>query len=74
VALLFYFISFQFIFITRTKVLVGLPQGVGGLAILFHFILVYFYNTHKVLAAPPEGMVTLFFYFICFVLFSAYFI
>jgi hypothetical protein len=30
---------------------VGLPQGVGGLAILFHFILfisVYFHGMHQV--------------------------
>jgi hypothetical protein len=30
------------------------PQGVGGLAILFGFILVYFYNTHQVLIGLPQ--------------------
>ena len=40
--------------------LVGLPQGVGGLAILFvfilYFILVYFHNTHQVLLGLPQGV------------------
>jgi hypothetical protein len=45
----------------------GLPQGVGGLAILYHFyfISVYFYNTHHVLVGLPQGA----FYFIYFFLF-----
>jgi hypothetical protein len=37
-------------------VLVGLPQGVGGLAFLFYFILAYFYNTHPVLVGLPQGV------------------
>jgi hypothetical protein len=32
-------------------VLVGLPQGLDGLAILF-----YFYNTHQVLVGLPQGV------------------
>jgi hypothetical protein len=37
-------------------VLVGLPEGVCGLVILFYFILVYSYNTHQVLVrAAPRG-------------------
>jgi hypothetical protein len=59
-------------------VLVGLPQGVGNLAILFHFILicfvlVYFQNTHQVLVGLPHGVggLAILFYFIllCFSLF-----
>jgi hypothetical protein len=51
-------------------VFVGLPQGDGGLAILFyffclylfiHFISVYFYNTHQ-----GVGGVAILFYFISF--------
>jgi hypothetical protein len=51
-----------------------LPQGVGGLAILFHFILfvlslfdlilVYVHNTHQVLVGLPQeagGLATLYF-------------
>jgi hypothetical protein len=54
-------------------VLVGLPQGVGGLAIFFKFnlicfVLVYFYNTHQVLVGLPQGVdglaVLFLFYFI----------
>jgi hypothetical protein len=39
-------------------VLVGLPQGVDGPAILYHInlILVYFYNTHQVLVGLPQGV------------------
>jgi hypothetical protein len=42
-------------------VLVGLPQGVGDLAILiyfdfFLFILVYFYHLHQVLVGLPQGV------------------
>jgi hypothetical protein len=51
-------------------VLVGLPQGegVGGLAILFHFILDYFNNTHQVLVGLPQGVggLAISFYFILF--------
>jgi len=47
-------------------VLVGRPQGVGGLAILFQFIFVYFYNTHQVLVGLPQGVrgLAIFYYFI----------
>jgi len=47
-------------------VLVGLPQGVGGLAglFLFYFILVYFYNAYQVLVGLPQGVGGLAFYFI----------
>jgi hypothetical protein len=42
------------------QVLVGLPQGVGGLVLLFyfifHFILVHFYNTHQVLVGLSQGV------------------
>jgi hypothetical protein len=51
-----YFISVYFY---NTQVLVGLPQGVGGLAILFilyQFVSVYFYNTHRVLVTLPQGV------------------
>jgi hypothetical protein len=37
-------------------VLVGLPQGVGGLGILFHLFLDYSYNTHQVLGGLPRGV------------------
>jgi hypothetical protein len=54
-------------------VLVGLAQGIGGLANLFYFLLyylfsVYFYNTHKVLAGLPQGVggLVLLFHFISF--------
>jgi hypothetical protein len=30
-------------------VLLGLPQGVGGLLNIFSLMLIYFYNTHQVL-------------------------
>jgi hypothetical protein len=52
-------------------VLVGLSKGVGGLAILFvfilyYFILVYFYNAHQVLVGLPQGVggLAISFYFI----------
>jgi hypothetical protein len=49
-------------------VLVGLPLGVGGLAILFYlnFILVCFQNTHQVLVRQPQGVggLAIFNYFI----------
>jgi hypothetical protein len=48
--------------------LVGLPKGVGGLAILFYFILVYLYNMHQVLVGLPQGVDGLAFYSI-FILF-----
>jgi hypothetical protein len=35
---------------------VGLPQGVGGLAILFYFREVYFYNMHQVLVGLSQGV------------------
>jgi hypothetical protein len=38
------------------QLLVGLPQGVGGLAILFVFMLVYFHNTNQVLVGLPQGI------------------
>jgi hypothetical protein len=42
-------------------VLVGLPQGVGGLAVLFYFIINQFipvdlFNTHQVLVGLPQGV------------------
>jgi hypothetical protein len=37
-------------------VLGGLPLGDGGLAILFHFSLFYFYSTHQMLVRLPEGV------------------
>jgi hypothetical protein len=46
-------------------VLVGLPQGVGGLVLLFYyrfvcisfyFILVYFYNMHQMIVGLPQGI------------------
>jgi hypothetical protein len=49
-------------------VLLGLPQGVGGLAFLFifYFILVYFHNRHQVLVGLPQGVggLAILFYFI----------
>ena len=49
--------------------LVVLPQGVGGLAILVYFISFYFnfvysYNVHQVLVVLPQGLVALLFYII----------
>jgi hypothetical protein len=38
------------------QVLVGLSQGLGGLEILFYFVLVYFYNTHQVLVGLLQGV------------------
>jgi hypothetical protein len=35
------------------QVLVGLPQGVDGLAIFF---LLYFYHPHQVLVGLPQGV------------------
>jgi hypothetical protein len=49
-ALPFYFILVYFY--NTHEVIVGLPQGIGGLAILFYLfyiILVYFHITHQVL-------------------------
>jgi uncharacterized membrane protein len=37
------------------QVMVGLPLGVGGLAISFHLILCYFYNTLQVLVGLLWG-------------------
>jgi hypothetical protein len=39
-------------------VLVGLPQGVGVLSIVFHHFttLVYFHDTHHVLVVLPQGV------------------
>jgi hypothetical protein len=55
------------------QVLVGLPQGDGGLVLLFylfcfHSTLVYFYNTHQVLVGLPQGVggLAILFYFILF--------
>jgi hypothetical protein len=47
-------------------VLVGLPQGVGGLAILFYLILVYLHNAHQVLVGLPQrvGGLAILFYLI----------
>jgi hypothetical protein len=53
VALPFYFILVYFY--NTHQVLVGLPRGVGGLAILHYIISVYFYNTHQVLVGLPQG-------------------
>jgi hypothetical protein len=59
-------------------VLVGLPQGVGNLVILFYlfcfylllfaFILLYSHNTHQVLIGLPQGAdgLTILYYFILF--------
>jgi hypothetical protein len=47
-------------------VLVGLPQGVGGVAILFYlvyFISAYIYNIHLALAGLPQGVRALAVYF-----------
>jgi hypothetical protein len=57
VALLFNLISLNSsLFYNMQQVLVGLPQGVGGVAVLFNSIpynllLVYFYDTHQELVA-----------------------
>jgi hypothetical protein len=56
VALFFYFILIYFH--NTHQVLVRLPQGAGGLAISFYFILyysIYFYITHQVLVRLPQG-------------------
>jgi hypothetical protein len=37
-------------------VLIELPEGVGGLALLFYFILYYFCNTHQVLVGLSQGV------------------
>jgi hypothetical protein len=49
---------------THRMLLVGLPQGVGGLVIWFCVILVYFHNTHQVLIEQPQGVdaLTILFY------------
>ena len=52
-----YFILFNLY--NTHQVLVGIPQGVGGLAILF-----YFYNTDHVLPQGVVGLAMLFIYFI----------
>ena len=46
--------------------LVGLPQRVGGIAILFY--LIHFYDTHQVLVGLPHGVddLAILFYFILF--------
>jgi hypothetical protein len=49
--------------------LVGLPLGVVGLAILFYFILVYFCNMHQVLVGLPQGVDGRAFFFIIIILF-----
>ena len=49
-------------------VLVGLPQGVDGLAILFYFSLVYYDNTNQVLVGLPQGVGGLAFLFsLCYI-------
>jgi len=55
----FYFLLFWFILVyfhNTHQVLIGLPQGVGGLAILFLFIFVYFYHPHQVLVGLSQGV------------------
>jgi hypothetical protein len=52
-------------------VLVGLPQGVNGLGILFYIVFVYFDNMHQVLVRLPQGVGGL---AILFYLFCLYFI
>jgi hypothetical protein len=59
---LFYFVLFLFYFYNTHQVLIlGPPQGIGGLAILFYFILFYFilvyFNYHAPGArrALPRG-------------------
>jgi hypothetical protein len=57
------------------QVLVGLPQGVDGVAVyiilyytLYKFISVYFHNTHQVLVGLPQGVggLAILFYFSLF--------
>jgi hypothetical protein len=55
-------------------VLVGLPHRVAGPAILFAFILVYFYNTHKVLIGLSQGVGDLVLYIFCFYYIIFYFV
>jgi hypothetical protein len=67
VPLLFYFSLVHFY--NTHQVLVRLPQGVGGLAILFYymiysFVLVNVYKTHQMLVGHPQGLVALLFYLI----------
>jgi hypothetical protein len=84
VALLFYFISFY----DTHQVIAGLPQGGNVLCwwlsyfILFYFILDYIYSflfnlifitRTRCLQGSPKGMVALFFYLFCFVLFLFHF-
>jgi hypothetical protein len=38
------------------QVLIGLAQGVGGLAILFYIILHFSYYMHQVLVGLPQGV------------------
>jgi hypothetical protein len=50
---------FLFIFVhfyNTHQVLVGLPQGVGGLAILFRIYFSSLHNTHQVLTGLPQGV------------------
>jgi hypothetical protein len=55
-------------------VLVGLPQGVDGLAILFYFSLVYYDNTNQVLVGLPQGVggLAFLFYFILFCFYNTH--
>jgi hypothetical protein len=55
-------------------VLVGLPQGVGGLAFFILFYFSYFYNTHPVLVGLLQGVGGLaIFYFISYHIVKVYF-
>ena len=73
-------ILFIFVYFYHThQELVGLPQGVGGLAIFFkfieiYFILVYFHNTHRVLVGLPQGVgglaILVYFIYIILIYFS----
>jgi hypothetical protein len=73
-ASLFYFILVYFQ-ITH-QVLVGLPQGVGGLAILSYFIMICLYNMRQVLLGLPQanGGLVLLFYLFCFCFILVYFL
>jgi hypothetical protein len=68
---LFCFVVFYFILVylyNTHQVLVGLPQGVSGLAILFYCILVYFITRTRCSQGCPKGMVALLFYFYIFII------
>jgi hypothetical protein len=41
-------------------------EGVGGVPIVFYFILVHFYNTHQVLVWVPQWVGGLAILFVCF--------